>query len=258
MVTELGLGAMDTPQSAEGAGTLRAALDAGINFVDSAREYEGSEFLIGQVIRERGGKPFHIGTKTFRHSINGSQRDVDRSLSVLGVESIDLYQLHDVTTREAWEEVTGEDGALEGLRIAQHRGLIQHVGVSTHSLEVAREIIISGSFDTVMLEYSAFYPDSAPLIELAAEHDVGVIVMRPLGGSGRTSVMRTRLGEGRTGILTPANLLRYVLSNPGVSVAIPGARYASRIHANVEVASSYTPMDASEQREIERAAAALY
>ena len=63
------------------------------------------------------------------------------------------------------------------------------------------------------------------LIELAAERDVGVIVMRPLGGSGRTSVMRGRMADGDEGPLTPANLLRYVLSNPGVSVAIPGARY---------------------------------
>ena len=57
---------------------------------------------------------------------------------------------------------------------------------------------------------------------------------------------------------TPANLLRYVLSNPGVSVAIPGARYPSRIHDNVALASDYTPMDAAEQRELEREAAALY
>ncbi len=53
-VAELGLGAMDTPQSAEGAETLRAALDEGIDFVDTARDYAGSEFLIGQVVRERG------------------------------------------------------------------------------------------------------------------------------------------------------------------------------------------------------------
>ena len=183
---------------------------------------------------------------------------MDRSLSVLGVEVIDLYQLHDISTPEAWREAGGEDGALEGLRIAQYRGLVRHIGVSTHNLEVARDLILSDAFDTIMLEYSAFYPDSAPLIELAAEHDVGVIVMRPLGGSGRTSVIRTRLEEDTAGNLTPENLLRYVFSNTGVSVAIPGARYPSRIRANVALASAYEPMDAAEQRELEREAAALY
>lgn len=258
MIPELGLGAMDTPQSDEGAETLRAALDAGIEFIDTAREYEGSEFLIGQVLRERDGAGVYLGSKTFRHSAAGSQRDIDRSLSFLGVERIDLYQLHDVSSPAAWREVAGEEGALEGLRVAQFRGLIRHIGVSSHDLEVAREMILSDLFDTVMLEYSAFYPASAPLIDLAAEHDVGVIVMRPLGGSGRTSVMRARMEAGAVDLLTPANLLRYVLSNPNVSVAIPGARHPSRIRDNVAVATAGKPMEKDEARALEAAAAALY
>ena len=258
LVSELGLGAMDTPQSPEGAATLGAALDLGIDFVDTARGYEGSEYLIGQVLRERPGTEVHLASKTFSHSIHGSQRDVDRSLSVLGVERIALYQLHDIRTMDVWREVMAEDGALAGLQIAKYRGLIDHIGMSSHASEVLREAIVCGDFETVMLEYSAFVPETAPLIELARERDVGVIVMRPLGGSGRTSVMRTRIAEGYSGLLTPANLLRYVLSNPGVSVAIPGARYPSRISENVRVASDYELMSAAEQRALEEEAALLY
>lgn len=259
MVTELGLGAMDTPTSSEGGATIEAAIEAGINFVDTAREYAGSEFLIGQSVRARGVKPFHVASKTFSRTLDGSQRDVDRSLSMLGVERIDLYQLHDISRPEAWAEAMDEEtGALAGLRIAQYRGLIDHIGVSSHDLEVLEVLIRSGHFAAVMLEYSAFFPRTAPLIELAASLDVGVIVMRPLGGSGRTSVIRGRLEEGSAGLLTPANLLRYVLSNPGVSTAIPGARYPSRIQANVEVASDYAVMDASERQRLEKAAQALY
>jgi aryl-alcohol dehydrogenase-like predicted oxidoreductase len=254
---------MDTPTSAEGAATLRAALDAGIDFVDTAREYAGSEFLIGQELRARaapGGPvtPLHVATKTFARTADGAQRDVDRSLSVLGLERIDLYQLHDVTTPEAFAQVMGEDGALEGLRIAQYRGLIDHIGVSTHDLDTARLLIESGAFDTIMLEYSAFYPQSAPLIEAAQARDTGVIVMRPLGGSGRTSVIRGRVAAGTAGLLTPANLLRYVLSHPGVAVAIPGARYPSRIAENAATALAFAPLDAAERRELEAEAARLY
>lgn len=258
MVTELGLGAMDTPQTAEGADTLNRALDLGINFVDTAREYAGSEFMIGQVVRARGGSDFHLATKTFSHSADGAQRDVDRSLSILGVERIDLYQLHDISTAEAWDEVMGEDGALAGLQIAKYRGLIEHIGISSHSLEVLERAIRSGEFDAAMLEYSAFFTETAPLIELAAERDVGVIVMRPLGGSGRTSAMRGRIADGYEGPLTPANLLRYVLSVPGVSVAIPGARFPSRIEENVATASAFEPLDASERRALEDEARQLY
>jgi uncharacterized protein len=258
-VAELGLGAMDTPNSPDGAATLRRALELGIDFIDTAREYAGSEFLIGEEVRRGWAPRFHIASKTFSHSVDGAQRDVDRSLSFLGVEQIDLYQLHDISTPEAWNEVMDEeDGALAGLRVAQYRGLIGHVGVSSHSLEVVARIIDSDVFDTVMVEYSAFAPEGASLIERAAERDIGVIVMRPLGGSGRTSVMRGRIAEGYDGPLTPANLLRYVLSQPGASVAIPGARYPSRIEENVATASAYAALDEAERREIEAEARRLY
>ena len=249
---------MDTPTSKAGPDTLRKALDLGINFVDTAREYDGSEFMIGQVVRERGGAGFHLCSKTFSHSINGSQRDVDRSLSVLGVESIDLYMLHDISNEKAWDEAMGQDGALEGLKIAKYRELIRFIGVSTHSLDLLERAIKCGEFDVVMVEYSAFYPESASLIDLAVEHDVGVIVMRPVGGSGRASVMRGRVADGVAGELTPAGLLRYVLSNPGVSVAIPGARYPARVEANAATASKYSPMTDAEKARIEAQAADLY
>ena len=264
MVTELGLGAMDTPTSSEGAATLAAAEDAGINFVDTARDYAGSEFLIGQHIRERqlaqaGPTGFLLASKTFSHNVNGSQRDVDRSLATLGVERIPLYQLHDISTQEAWTEARDEDeGALAGLKIARFRGLIDHIGVSCHNTALLAELIACGEFDSVMLEYSAFSPETAPLIDLAVEHDVGVIVMRPVGGSGRTSAMRTAIAEGYDGPLTPTNLLRYVLANPGISVAIPGARFPSRILENVATATEAPPMTEPERRSLEAEAAQLY
>ncbi len=257
-VPELGMGAMDTPWSPERVETVTLALDLGIQFVDTARDYAGSELLIGEVLRERPAANCLVASKTFKRTMNGAQWDVDRSLVALGVESIGLYQLHDVRTPADWEAVMGGEGALAGLKIARERGLIGEIGMSTHNLDVARDAILCGEFATVMLDYSAFYTEAAPLIDLARERNVGVIVMRPLGGSGRTSVMRRRLAEGYDGLLRPANLLRYVLSNPGVSVAIPGMSYPTRVRENVETASNYEPMDESTMRALEREAAELY
>ena len=259
MVTELGLGAMDTPQSDEGEETLDLAIDSGIDFIDTAREYEGSEYLIGQVIRARGGKDFHLSTKTFNRGRDGVQHEVDRSLKVLGVDRIDLYHLHDVSTEEAWDEVMREGGGLEGLQIAKFRGLIGHVAMSSHSLGILEKAIMCGEFEAVMLEYSAFFPQTERLISLASSEDVGVIVMRPLGGSGRTSSIRTRMRESDPDMfLKPSMLLRYVLSNPGVSVAIPGARYPSRVRQNVELASSYVPLTDQEKGKCETEAGLLF
>ena len=262
-VTELGLGAMDTPTSKEGPATIEATHNLGINFIDTARDYAGSEFLIGQHIRERRAHNLPanllITSKTFSHTINGSQRDVDRSLATLGLETMPLYQLHDISTEDAWREVTDEEtGALAGLKTAQYRGLIDHIGVSSHNTQLLEALITCGHFDAVMLEYSAFSPETAPLIDLAAQHDVGVIVMRPLGGSGRTSAIRTAIAEGYDGPLTPANLLRYVLSNANVHTAIPGARHPSRIESNVHTASHYEPMPLGDRHALEVEAARLY
>jgi aryl-alcohol dehydrogenase-like predicted oxidoreductase len=254
-VTERGLGAMDTPQVPEGEETLNTALDLGINFVDTAREYEGSEYLIGRAVRSSGGKAFYISTKTMRRERDGAQHDVDRSLGVLGVDSVDLYHLHDVSSADAWNAVMREDGALAGLKIARERGLIRHIGMSSHSLDVLEKAINSGEFDAGMLEYSAFYRETEALLTLARAMDVGVIAMRPLGGSGRMSGVRARTQvPGQQAVLTPATLLRYVLSNSGVSAAIPGARYPSRINDNVEVALTYEPLNEDERRACETAA----
>ena len=258
MVTELGLGAMDTPQVKEGAETLNLALDLGINFIDTARIYEGSEFLIGEVIRARGGKDFYLATKSINRTRDGCQHDVDRSLKYLGVDKIDLYQVDDVLP-EDWEQVMAEGGPLEGLRIAKYRGLIDYIGISSHYPEVLEKAITSGEFDSVMLEYSAFYQDAAHLIPLANELDVAVIVMRPLGGSGRMSSLRGGPGAlDREVSLTPTMLLKYVLSNQGISVTIAGVRYPSRVKENVELARSYTALDEAEKREYEEVATSLY
>ena len=258
MVAELGLGAMDTPQVPEGEETLNLSLDLGIDFIDTAREYYGSEYLVGQVVRARSEKGFCLATKTMRRDAGGAQHDVDRSLGLLGVDRLDLYQLHDVSTPDVWDAVMRDDGALMGLQIARARGLIGHIGMSSHSLDILEKAILCGEFETVMLEYSAFFRETEGLLTLAAERDVGIIVMRPLGGSGRMSSTRTQMQAEDHGVfLTPAMLLRYVLSNPNISVAIPGARYPSRIRENVDLALTYKPLDEEDKRACEREAGLL-
>ncbi len=266
MVTELGLGTLDTGMVEEGKETIGLALEMGINFIDTARIYEGSEYFIGQVIKKRGeiedtrsiGKDFYIASKTFKRASDGAQYDVFRSLEFLAVDKIDLYQLHDVSL-DGWEEVMGNDGSLAGLKEAQELGMIDHIGMSSHNLAVLEKAITCGEFETVMLDYSAFNLEAEELIALAKKNDVGVIVMRPLGGSGRISSLKTQMRESEHELfLSPAMLLRYVLSNPDISVAIPGVRYPSRIRENVETALTYQPLDEAQKRECEAEAATLF
>lgn len=151
-----------------------------------------------------------------------------------------------------------EEGALAGLKIAQYLGKIDHIGISSHHLEVVEQAITCGEFEAVVLEYSAFYPESGRLLALAKEHDVGTIIMRPLGGSGRMTSVRGLAQSGdEESPISAAKLLQYVLSNPDVSVAIPGVRYPDRVRANVDAALGYQPMSDAEQRAFEAQASQL-
>ena len=255
-VSELGLGAMDTPNSPSAKVTVHHALDSGINFIDTARIYKNSEYLLGQVVRERGLLDFCIATKTISRSAAGVQYDVDKSRTLLGVDSIDLYQLDDVSLHD-WEKILDKGGALEGLRIAQHRGLIRYIGITSHDLALLKLAIPSGYFDSVMIEYSAFFHETNALIKLADTHKLGVIAMRPLGGSGRTSTIRALENRAIMASVNVSGLLCYVLSNQLISVAIVGSSYPDRVTENVKTATTYTAMDAYHRHLYEKQAKLL-
>ena len=257
-VTELGFGAMDTPQVPEGKDTLLSALSLGINFIDTSRIYEGSEFLIGQIVSSFNRDDLIIASKTINRTRDGAQHDIDRSLSIMNLDFIDIYQLDDVSMDD-WHYITKDDGALEGLKIAKYRGLINHIGISSHDLPLLNIAIESKFFDTIMIEYSAFYSESYNLTKKAIENDIGVIAMRPLGGSGRMTSLRTiRERKNSFDSITPSNLLEFVLSNSNIAVSIVGSRYPDRVKLNVETVLDYKALNEDEKRKCRLAAGKLF
>jgi len=257
-VTELGFGAMDTPQVPEGKDALLSAINLGVNFIDTARIYDGSEFLIGQILSSFNREDLIIASKTINRTRDGAQHDVDRSLSLMNLNQIDLYQLDDVAMQD-WDLILQENGALEGLKIAKYRGLINHIGISSHDLSLIDIAIESKLFDTVMIEYSAFYSETYNLTKKAYQNDIGVIAMRPLGGSGRMTSLRTVMERNSLlGNITPSNLLEFVLSNSNIAVSIVGTRYPDRVKSNVETALHYKHLNNSEKEKCKQAAGKLF
>lgn len=257
-VTELGFGAMDTPQVPEGKDALLSAINLGVNFIDTARIYDGSEFLIGQILSSFNREDLIIASKTINRTRDGAQHDVDRSLSLMNLNRIDLYQLDDVAM-EDWDLILQENGALEGLKIAKYRGLINHIGISSHDLSLIDIAIESKLFDTVMIEYSAFYSETYNLTKKAYQNDIGVIAMRPLGGSGRMTSLRTVMERNSlSDNITPSNLLEFVLSNSNIAVSIVGTRYPDRVKSNVETALHYKHLNNSEKEKCKQAAGKLF
>jgi aryl-alcohol dehydrogenase-like predicted oxidoreductase len=106
-------------------------LDHGVNHFDVAPTYGDAELKLGPKLRQHREEIF-LGCKTQEREYEGARRSLERSLTRLGVETIDLYQIHGLEYEEGLDAVTGEDGALAAFRDARDEGLIDHVGLTSH------------------------------------------------------------------------------------------------------------------------------
>ncbi|KQV85651.1 aldo/keto reductase [Rhizobacter sp. Root1221] len=265
----------------ESMAALHRALDLGVNFFDTADVYgDGhSERLIARLRRERT-EPFYVATKAGRrlspHVAGGYNRDnltafVERSLGNLGVEALDLLQLHCPPTEVFYTpEVFG---VLDDLVQA---GKLRHYGVSVEKVEEALKAIEYPGVQSVQIIYNIFRQRPAELLfEQTLKRRVGILARLPLS-SGLLSGRMTRTtqfsaddhrqfnrdgaafdkGETFSGLdyergleavealrpLVPAGMslpqfaLRWIAMNPAVTCAIPGGRRASQVEDNLAAA----------------------
>jgi aryl-alcohol dehydrogenase-like predicted oxidoreductase len=258
---------------------LHRAIDLGLNFIDTALAYGGgrSERLVGQVVRERP-ETIYVATKVPpKNQVWPAPAGVpvedafpadhvwacaERSLANLGLERVDLLQLHvwsdEWTDRGDWRE------AVDELRSS---GKIGHFGVSINDHQPANAVRLleSGAVDTVQVIYNVF--DQSPEDELfpaCREHGVGVIARVPLDEGGltgrigpdtefadddfrasyfrgerkeevqkRVQAIEADLGIAQDELAEIA--LRFILSEPTVSAVIPGMRSPRNVDRNVAV-----------------------
>jgi predicted aldo/keto reductase-like oxidoreductase len=202
--------------------TIGEAIERGIDFIDTARTYGDSETKIGEALRVHG-KGVIVASKSPKRDRDGMLEDFDKSLSELGLDSIDLYQLHCVNRDGDFEKVLAPGGAYEALEELRLQGRLRHIGITSHNLEILMRSVTSGRFETIQVLYSFVEPDaSESLIPRALEEQVGVIAMKPFAG----------------GCIEQCDIaLRYVLATPGV-VAIPGMATPEEVRLNVETAEN--------------------
>jgi len=237
----------DIPEETAAA-AVRRALELGVNFFDSARVYGDSESKLGNALRGRK-ETFYVSTKSYGRTADQLRKDFEISLRELGLERVDLYNLHSVSDPAAWEMVMAKDGALNGIRRLQNEGLVAHAGLSVHrDLTVMRKAILSGEFETLMVAYNVIDQENVEreILPLAREHGIGVIVMKPLAGGLLASA------AAKPGVPVPDDPislpnLRYVISNPAVSCAIPGIMSAAEIEQDVTVADRTEPLSEAER-----------
>jgi uncharacterized protein len=158
------------------------ALEKGMDFIDTSRMYTTSETRIGKALKETDKKA-KIATKSFGRSADAIRKDVEISLKELQLEYIDIYQCHGISSEEEYRLITSPDGALSGLLKAKEQGLIGHVGITSHSLDLLEKIVDDGLFETIMVCFSFLEPAAKErVIPKAREKGVGIIAMKPFSG----------------------------------------------------------------------------
>jgi aryl-alcohol dehydrogenase-like predicted oxidoreductase len=121
----------------ERATDVLAVLDEyGINHLDTAADYGDSELRLAPWLAGRRDD-FFLATKTAERTGDGARASLERSLERLGVDSVDLIQLHNLVEPEEWETAHGPGGAVEALVRARDEGLTRFIGVTGHGLRIA-------------------------------------------------------------------------------------------------------------------------
>ena len=175
VVTRLGTGGAYC-ETADG---YRAALDCGVNYMDTARAYRDGddERVIGNAIQGRRHE-LTLATKTAQRDANGARQDLETSLRLLGTDYIDIYQLHHLNTKEERDRALGADGALEAVQKAREEGLIRFIGVTGHDWEQIGQAVATGFFDTVLCWYNcAMKEPESTVFPAARKHNTGVVIM---------------------------------------------------------------------------------
>jgi predicted aldo/keto reductase-like oxidoreductase len=234
-ISRLGFGGIPIQKiDAEGTRALMADLiREGVNFIDTARGYTVSEEYLGYALEGVRDK-FVLATKSMARTKEAMAKDIAISLKNLRTDFIDLYQIHNPGAKDL-EQVTAPGGALEALLEAKEAGRIGHIGITLHSADLFRQALELPWVETVMFPYNIVETQGEELIEACARRDIGFICMKPLAG----------------GAIEDAHTaMRFVVSNPHVTVVIPGMADVAEIAQNAAAVSDTSPLTEEEQEKI--------
>ena len=231
-ISRLGFGGIPIQRiDAEGTKELmHRMVDAGINFIDTARGYTVSEEYLGYAL-EGIREHFIIATKSMSRTKEAMAADIDISLKNLRTDYIDLYQVHNATPEQV-EQVMAPGGALEALLEAKAAGKIGHIGLTSHSLDTFKMALDLPWVETFMFPYNIVETQAEKLIAECAKRNIGFIDMKPLAG----------------GAIEDATLaLRYICANDAVTVVIPGMAEEKELAQNLAAVNNTAPITPEEK-----------
>lgn len=187
--TVFGAAALASLSQSEADPTLDVLLEHGVNHIDVAASYGDAELRLAPWLAQNPGR-FFLATKTGKRDYAGAREEIRRSLDRLGVDHVDLLQLHNLVDVIEWEFALREDGALQAAVEARDEGFVRFIGVTGHGLTVARmhrRSLERFPFDSVLAPFSyvqmrdpAYAVDFEALAAVCAERGVALQTIKAI------------------------------------------------------------------------------
>ena len=231
-------------EDAPAADVIRRAIEGGMTLIDTFSGYGRSEARIGMAIRGRRQR-VTIVTKAFVSlGAEGFVEMVEGSLKTMGIECIDVLLIKNVDSAAGVQRAAEHAETLAKLR---RQGKARFGGLSSHSPEHARAAIEAGFIDVAEVPWNYANPSFEAVLDLAADQDVGILAMKPLGG-GRLFGDLPQEGAPES-LDTLIDALSFAVSHRAGAVAIPGIGSEAELDRYLEAAPRVRPLtDDQKQR----------
>jgi predicted aldo/keto reductase-like oxidoreductase len=239
------------PDIPAAAAHVRRVYDLGVTYFDCARAYWDGRSEEAYGIGLQGvRKNVFLTTKTQKRTAKEAQQDLETSLRLLKTDYVDLWQVHAVQNQDDIDKILSPGGAVEALAAAKKAGKCRFIGFTGHYDPAAHGALLQAydQWDTVMMPLHAAdhaylsFEDMA--LPVAAERGVGVQAIKVFG---KACLLRS---------LSPTECLRYVLSLPGVHVAICGAGTEGQMDDNIRTVRDFQKMTHEEMADVRKRAIA--
>jgi aryl-alcohol dehydrogenase-like predicted oxidoreductase len=240
-----------------------AALDAGINYFDTAPSYGNgqSERNFGEALRTRRSEVF-LATKTGNRSYDGTMREVEASFKRLHTSRLDLLQIHGVKAKEDFTKWNKPNGVLKALYKLRDEKVTRFIGVTGHeSAESMLRAIELFDFDTIL---TTFNPTKRRLsfqwliLPVARKKNMGILAMKVMGGGLGSLAVGNPIKNDDVWYHDAAPrqaeagmLIRYALGLP-ISAAVVGMGSLEHLRTNVAAARDEQPLDERERKALEK------
>ncbi len=247
-ITAVGLGGEGVlrthGRTEEARAVIQEALKQGIAYFDSAPAYAGSQEYYGTFWKRDPALRESVfqASKSASRDRKGALADLEDTLAKMGIDRLDLWQIHDVRTQGDLRRISGPGGALEAFREAKESGKVRYIGVTGHhDPAILTRAVEEWPVDSVMMPVNpaegalgGFLDSTLPL---AREKGIGVVGMKTLGQS---HYVRPEGG------LTAELLLRYALSQ-GIDVAIVGCSSPEEVKTLAGIGRDPRPLSEQER-----------